>query len=122
MMIDNISGFTDLTIMNQKDSSVHSKAEVFDRGDVEKERLMQACKDFESIFVKMMLDSMKKTVDKSDFLPVSQSQEIFEDMLYKSYSEKITETKSFGLAEKIYEQYSSMLVAKTPEQLKEAFR
>ncbi|MBN2651220.1 MAG: rod-binding protein [Spirochaetales bacterium] len=122
MAVDSLNGMTDPAVFSQKSSSLKSSAEVFDRDDVQKERLMEACKDFESIFVKMMLDSMKKTVEKSDLLPENQSQKVFEDMLYKSYSEKITETNSFGLAQKIFDQYSPLLNARSPEEIKNSLK
>lgn len=70
--------------------------------------LYKACLDFESLFIKQMLDSMRKTVDKSGLLEGGMSQEIFEDMLYDEYSKKMAQTANFGLAETIYRQVSSL--------------
>lgn len=73
-------------------------------GQVKDEALMKACKDFESLFVKQMLDTMKKTVNKSGLMEGGQSEKIFEDMLYQKYAEKMTETAGFGIADTMYRQ------------------
>ena len=63
--------------------------------------------EFESIFIKQMLNVMRKTVDKSGFLDGGFAEEIFEDMLYDDYAKKMAENASFGLANLLYEQLSS---------------
>ena len=68
--------------------------------------LMKACKDFESIFLKQMLDSMRKTVNKSGLIPESMSENVFEDMLYGEYSKKMANTSSIGLSQILYKQLS----------------
>ena len=69
--------------------------------------LYKACQDFESLFIKQMLDAMRKTVDKQDdLLGGGMGQDIFEGMLYDEYARKMSETAQFGLAEMIYRQIS----------------
>jgi len=70
--------------------------------------LYKACVDFESIFIRQMLEVMRKTVDKQDdMLNGGMSQDIYEGMLYDEYAKKMAETAQFGLAETIYRQVSS---------------
>ncbi|KKL12837.1 hypothetical protein LCGC14_2531770 [marine sediment metagenome] len=69
--------------------------------------LYKASVEFESIFIKQMLNVMRKTVDKSGFLDGGFAEEIFEDMLYDDYAKKMAENASFGLANLLYEQLSS---------------
>jgi flagellar protein FlgJ len=69
-------------------------------------RLKKATEDFEGIFVKMMLDSMRKTVQESGLFPKNSGQEFFEDMMYQTYSEKIVQTGNLGLAKNLYNQLS----------------
>lgn len=70
--------------------------------------LYQACQDFEALFIKQMLDVMRKTVHKEDdLLNGGMSQDIFEGMLYDEYAKKMSETAQFGLADMIYRQISS---------------
>jgi len=70
--------------------------------------LYQACQDFEALFIKQMLDVMRKTVHKEDdLLNGGMSQDIFEGMLYDEYAKKMSETAQFGLSDMIYRQISS---------------
>ena len=70
--------------------------------------LYKACQDFEALFIKQMLDAMRKTVNKSDdLLGGGMGQDIFEGMLYDEYAKKMGQTAQFGLAEMIYRQVSS---------------
>ena len=73
------------------------------------EPLHKACVDFEAIFVKQMLNAMRKTVDKSSLLDGSLAQEIFEDLLYDEYAQKMAQSGSFGLAELIYDRLAEGL-------------
>lgn len=71
--------------------------------------LYKACVDFESLFIKQMLDVMRKTVKKEGLVDGGMSEEIFTDMLYDEYSKTMAQTSQFGLARMIYEQVSSKL-------------
>jgi len=64
--------------------------------------LYKACLDFESIFIKQMLNVMRKSVQKQGLLDGGLSEDIFEDMLYDEYAKKMAETAQFGLAETMY--------------------
>lgn len=75
----------------------------------DEKKLYQACVDFESIFVKQMLDSMRSTVPKGGLFDGGMSQEIFEDRLYDSYAQKISSTAGLGLARQMFEQIKETL-------------
>ena len=47
-------------------------------GSKDTARLKKACSDLEAIFIKQMLDSMRKTVNKSGFLDGGMAENIFE--------------------------------------------
>jgi flagellar protein FlgJ len=66
--------------------------------------LFKVCQDFEAIFIKQMLNAMKKTVPKNDLLNGGFAEEIFEDMLYDEYAASMAKTASFGLANLLYGQ------------------
>ncbi len=66
--------------------------------------LMDACREFETIFVKQMLDSMRKTVNKAEIPDNNAGKEYFEDMLYDNYAKKMTETANLGIAKMMYQQ------------------
>jgi flagellar protein FlgJ len=72
--------------------------------------LYKASEDFEAIFIKQMLDVMRKTIHKEDdLLNGGMSQDIYDDMLYDQYAKKMASTAQFGLADMIYKQMSSKL-------------
>src|SRR6056297_2692467 len=72
------------------------------------ERLKETCSDFQAIFVKQMLDSMRKTVNKSGLLEGGQAEEIFEDMLYDEYAQSISKNGDIGLDDMLYKQLSRL--------------
>lgn len=71
------------------------------------QKLMEACREFESLFVKQMLNSMKKTVPESDLMSGGMGEDIFEDMLYDKYAQSISRTADLGIARMLYSELSS---------------
>ena len=70
--------------------------------------LYKASQDFEALFIKQMLDVMRKTIHKEDdLLNGGLGQDVYEDMLYDQYAKKMASTAQFGLADMIYRQLSS---------------
>jgi peptidoglycan hydrolase FlgJ len=68
-------------------------------------KLYQACEDFQAVFIKQMLDTMRKTVDKSgSLMQDNEGGKIFEDMLYDEYSKKMSKSAGFDLADNLYKQ------------------
>ena len=72
--------------------------------DEEKNRLRKVSEDFEALMINQMLKEMRKTVNKSGLLDGGMSEQIFEDMLYDEYAKEFSKTKTFGLADIIYNQ------------------
>lgn len=70
-------------------------------------KLFKVSQEFEAIFIKQMLNTMRKTVNKSGLLDGGQAEEIFEDMLYDNYAQSMAETANFGLADSIYRQLAA---------------
>jgi flagellar protein FlgJ len=67
--------------------------------------LYEQCREFESIFVKMMLKEMRKSVDKSDdIMSGGFAEEIYSDMLDDEYSKTMSRNARFGLADQLYRQ------------------
>jgi len=68
-------------------------------------KLYQACEDFQAVFIKQMLDTMRKTVDKSGSVEQpNEGEKVFEDMLYDEYSKKMSRSAGFDLADNLYKQ------------------
>ncbi|MFO7729717.1 MAG: rod-binding protein [Spirochaetia bacterium] len=72
------------------------------------DKLKETCSDFQAIFIKQMLDSMRKTVNKSGLLEGGQAEEIFEDMLYDEYAQSISKNGNIGLDDMLYKQLSRL--------------
>ena len=72
--------------------------------EFQKKRLREVSEDFESLMINQMLKEMRKTVNKSGLVDGGMAEEIFEDMLYDEYAKEFSKTKTFGLAEIIYNQ------------------
>ncbi len=71
--------------------------------DPERKRLYETAKEFQSIFVNLMMKSMRSTLNKEDdLLYGGNKQDIFEDMLYNEYSKALSAAPGFNLADKIY--------------------
>jgi flagellar protein FlgJ len=67
--------------------------------------LYEQCREFESIFVKMMLKEMRKSVDKTDdIMSGGFAEEIYTDMLDDEYARTMSKTARFGLADQLYRQ------------------
>jgi len=79
------------------------------RGSVDKtSKLYEQALELESYFVKIMLSSMRNTVQKS---PLSGDTgfagKMYEDMLYDELSRDVTRGAGFGLADQVYLQLSN---------------
>lgn len=71
--------------------------------DHERKKLYESAVEFQSLFVKMMLNSMRKTLNKeNDPLYGGQTQEIFEDMLYDKHALSLSKNGGFPLADWVY--------------------
>lgn len=66
--------------------------------------LYEQAMELENYFVKEMLSSMRKTISRTNLMGGEKdyAQEMYEDMLYDNYSEALTKSAGFGLADQIY--------------------
>lgn len=72
-----------------------------------RDELNEVAQEFESLFVKMMLDSMRDTRNSEDnFTYGGMAEDIFEDMLYTEYASDIARRGDFGIADMIINQFS----------------
>lgn len=85
-------------------------AAVVPKGQVDK-KLLKACQEFEAIFINQMLTAMRNTVPKSGLLKQGLAHNIYEDMLYQQYADKIAKSANFGLAKELYNQLSGNSLA-----------
>lgn len=70
-------------------------------------QLKRVAEEMESLFVKMMMGAMKKTVHQEEgLLYGGQAEEVFDDMLTEERSRRMAQTHSMGLADLIVKTYS----------------
>lgn len=80
------------------------------KADPEKKKLYDAALEFQSIFLNMMIKSMRKTLHpEKNMLFGGRTEEIFTDMLYDEHAKVMSRTGSYGLAENIYRQMAPSL-------------
>ncbi|MBN2898227.1 MAG: rod-binding protein [Clostridia bacterium] len=68
------------------------------------EQLKDACEQFESVFLNMMLQTMRKTIPESDLVEKSQGTKTFESMLDEEYSKSLAKGGGIGLADVLFNQ------------------
>jgi Rod binding domain-containing protein len=86
----------------------------------EKKKLYEVSLEFQSLFIKMMLNSMRKTLSKeNDLLYGGRVQEIFEDMLYDEYAKIYSKNADLSLAKEIYFQLEKFVEDNPKEKVKE---
>ena len=71
--------------------------------DPYKKKIYNSSVEFESLFVKNMLNEMKKSIHKTKLIDGGHAEEIFEDMLYDEYAKMMSGNGKIGLAEQVYE-------------------
>jgi flagellar protein FlgJ len=71
--------------------------------------LREVCEEFESLFVKMMLDSMRATLSDETLIPKNSGEKLFEDELYSEYAKSISRTANLGIADMMYDQLADGL-------------
>ena len=79
----------------------------------DEKKLRDSAEEFESMFIKMMMDSMEKTLDRKGSINFGgRGEEIFRDMLSVEMSKKMVKSHPLGLADQLYNQMSGKLKGK----------
>ena len=65
--------------------------------------LMDACKEFESIFMQMVMKEMRSTVPDGGLTDKSQAREMFEGLYDEEMSKEMSKNEGIGLAKMLYE-------------------
>jgi len=71
---------------------------------LEGKALWKATTQFESMFMDIVMKSMRSTVTESDVMGSSQQTKIFQEMLDQEYSKTAGQSGKFGLADAMYKQ------------------
>lgn len=75
------------------------------------QRLENVAQEYETLFAKMLMKSMYKSLDTSKSLFSSKNsvpQKLFDDMLYEQYARVISEQKALGIRTLITEHYKDI--------------
>lgn len=107
MRIDNMTQNIIASAQTQKvqadDETFKAKLESA-MSEKDQEKLRTVCRDFESVFLNMMLQSMRATVPKSDFLGEEKGREMFEGMLDQELTKDMAKAGGVGLADMLFRQ------------------
>lgn len=93
----------------QNDIRLHTLKQGRFSKEVEEKRLGQAAKEFERLFVEIMLKSMRQNVPESPLFGESNAREIFQDMLDGEYAKMMVERRGFGISEAMVKQMGNKL-------------
>jgi flagellar protein FlgJ len=69
-------------------------------------KLMETCRNLESVFVNMMFKQMQSTLSKTSLTDGGFAENMYNDMLTEQYSNEATKGKGLGLAQIMYKQLS----------------
>lgn len=84
-------------------------------------RLEAVAKEFESLFAKQMLDSMRDTLNPDDdMFNGGMAQDIFEDMLYEEYARMLSQEGGLGIADMIVQQFEGAGAPASPDAARRA--
>ena len=95
--------FSQLTEKNQEGMRNQSK---FGQIDSEKD-MEKVARDFESVFVNKLLESMRKAVPKSGLLD-SSALDMYQSMMDQEMAKNMSERKGIGLGEMVYKDLSRL--------------
>ena len=102
--------------LGQKLSSTQGKKDAMVVGAKggQDEALLTVAKDFSSLFFDTVLQSMRKSVVKSDFLNGGHAEEMYQSMLDSEYAKMIAASDQSGLAKMIADQLGTLTKDKRP--------
>jgi flagellar protein FlgJ len=72
----------------------------------DKEKLEATCKQFESIYINILMQNMRKTVGDGGLIEKSHARKMFEGMLDEEISKEVSKGQGMGLAQIMYQQLS----------------
>ncbi len=82
----------------------HSSTRIASADKQKDPALWKVSRQFESIFLQQMMSEMRKTVDKSEFLPTGFAEDIHASMMDEAIAGASVKQHSFGIADAIYRQ------------------
>lgn len=62
---------------------------------------VSAAQGIEAMYIGQMIESLRKTVPDSEFMPKTQAEKIYESLLDQEYAETLSKTGNFGIAQQV---------------------
>lgn len=81
----------------------------------DQKKLYAACQELEAVWLSKVMETMRNSIDRSDFIPRSFADETFESMLYDEYAKSMSKTGQIGIAEMLYNQLSNPGIKPDPD-------
>lgn len=72
---------------------------------------MESCRNFEGVFVSILLKSMRSTVGKDSLFGNDPANEIYDDMFDQNLGDKLSFAGGIGIASEVYDQLKDYLKA-----------
>jgi len=72
-------------------------------------KFQKACEQFEALFIRYMLKTMRESVDKSSLFGDGMGSDIFMSMFEEGVADKMAEAGPFGVGNLLYESYQNMI-------------
>ena len=88
---------SDSTVTKQVSSSKES---------TETKKLKAVCKDFEAVFLNMLMSQMRRTVSNDGFFKRSSQEEMMQSMLDTEMTKNMSEAGGIGLSDMLFKQLS----------------
>ncbi|TCO78814.1 rod-binding protein [Marinisporobacter balticus] len=70
----------------------------------DEEKLKDACRQFESVFMNMLMKNMRNTIHDDGIMEKSYAREMFEGMLDEKIADEASKGEGMGLAQQMYKQ------------------
>ncbi|MBA1334042.1 MAG: Flagellar protein FlgJ [peptidoglycan hydrolase] [Firmicutes bacterium] len=110
MKIDNTNVYEMGIIRDAYQKAKASEGEEFSKildrvkTEKDKEKLKEACRDLEAVFVGMVFERMRSTVWREGLIPESYGEKIFQSMLDEELAKKASSGEGLGISRMLYEQ------------------
>ena len=94
-----VNGINKKNKANNLESQIKSSVD-----NKEKEKLKEACNQFEEYFLNQLMKEMRTTVDKSSLIKKGQAEEMFTEMLDQELTKKSVKSGGMGISDMLFKQ------------------
>jgi len=101
---NNVAHLKAISNIRNRTPNISADVSVGELDDKSKQKLKQACQDFEGLFLREMLKSMRETVPESGLLGKGFADETYQDMLDQELVKRMSHSSRIGLAQILYRQ------------------